>query len=92
MLLAQLRCDLVSSASAFPLGRRGVFLKKSASVVAKDSASSGYKSVYDGVVENRLGICGILAFLIVGKPRLFLLFACLSGSLHGLTSGISFHP
>ena len=42
------------------------------------------KSVLGGVVENRLGFCGILEFLIVGKARLFLLFASLSGSLHGV--------
>ena len=51
-----------------------------------------FKSVLDGVVGSRLGICGNLSFLIVGKPRLFLLFACLSGSLHDLKGGISFRP
>ena len=51
-----------------------------------------FNGVLDGVVENRLRFWGILAFLIVSKPRLFLFFASSSGSLHGLSGGISFRP
>ena len=46
--------------------------------------------VLDGVVTNGLGFCGILAFSIVSKARLLLLFACLSGGLHGDLGGIPF--
>ena len=56
------------------------------------SASLFFKSVLDGVVENRLGFCGILAFLVVDEPRLFLAFARFNRGLHGFKSGISFRP
>ena len=79
-------------------------LKKSASVFAKRFRPHGHglnvfleclgvsQTVLDGVGVHRIGIYGILAILIVCKPRLCLLFACLSGGLHGLTGSIPFRP
>ena len=56
-------------------------LEKSASVLARDSAlmvavftcvssaSAFLKSVLDGAVEHSLGLCGLLALLLVEAPR-----------------------
>ena len=96
--VSSFKCFCVSSR------RSRSVLKKSASVVTKDSAlmvtvltcfpsAAFYSRVFlMASLKIVTGFCCTPAFLIVGKPRLFLLFVSLSGSLLGLRGGISFRP